>query len=805
MAKPRTDRSRTTRKSAPASSRGRTTNSRSSSSRGTSSRSSSSRSSLSRPQSTLTTDQKLNFIGGLLLIVGLLSLVALFTSKNGALTGWVAKTTAQIAGVGGFLIPIALIIFGLYLVLRKFDKLPRISGGRTAGIVLIYFNLLAWFHVFNGGGLEAAKAGKGGGLIGEAIDALLKGTLGKAGEIVLLVAWFLIALLFIIDISLPELIGRIGLLFQRKPAEPSYASAQQRPLPHVSYSSSEPDADLPEGFNPIDLDEEEGDAHITPPLRERTQRHVAPRGVSASAAAAATAQAADSGIPSPTVKIGVGKPEAPWTIPLVADILDPASPASIQSHYDKDRARIIEETLASFGAPAHIVEIHRGPAVTQFGVEPDFIENRNGRTRVRVAKIVALEHDLALSLAAPSIRIQAPVPGKGYVGIEVPNSELTLVSLRELVETETFRKVKSSLRFALGKDVAGKPVCADLAAMPHLLIAGTTNSGKSVLVNALLTSLLLNNSPADMRLLLVDPKRVELTGYNGIPHLLAPVVVDAERVTGALQWVLKEMGQRYQKFSDAGARNITDYNRQGNEKLPYLVIVIDELADLMMLAPDETEHSLTRLAQLARATGIHLIISTQRPSVDVLTGLIKANFPARIAFMVASNTDSRVILDQPGADRLLGRGDMLYQAPDAPAPVRLQGVYVSDAEIQRLVDAWRLIAMNRSAAGSAMPETHAVEMMPQGTPLKQGALFGEAPSDEDPLLQDATEIVRREGKASISMLQRKMRIGYTRAARLVDTLEEQGIIGPQQHGSQVREVFDFGEAPPVEEPVSPTD
>jgi S-DNA-T family DNA segregation ATPase FtsK/SpoIIIE len=605
----------------------------------------------------------------------------------------------------------------------------------------------------------------------------------------------------IIDISLPELVGRIGLLFQRKPVEPSYASAQQRPLPHVSYSPSEPDADLPEGFNPIDLDEEEGEARITPPLRERAQRSATPRPATSTAAAG---QAADSGIPSPSVKIGVGKPEAPWTIPLVADILDPATPSAIQSHYDKDRARIIEETLASFGAPAHIVEIHRGPAVTQFGVEPDFIENRNGRTRVRVAKIVALEHDLALSLAAPSIRIQAPVPGKGYVGIEVPNSELTLVSLRELVETETFRKVKSSLRFALGKDVAGKPVCADLAAMPHLLIAGTTNSGKSVLVNAILTSLLLNNSPADMRLLLVDPKRVELTGYNGVPHLLAPVVVDAERVTGALQWVLKEMGQRYQKFSDAGARNITDYNRQGNEKLPYLVIVIDELADLMMLAPDETEHSLTRLAQLARATGIHLIISTQRPSVDVLTGLIKANFPARIAFMVASNTDSRVILDQPGADRLLGRGDMLYQAPDSPAPVRLQGVYVSDAEIQRLVDAWRLISMNRSAAGSEMPQNHAVEMMPQGTPLKQGALFGEAPSDEDPLLRDATEIVRREGKASISMLQRKMRIGYTRSARLIDTLEEQGIIGPQQHGSQVREILNYGDAPKVE-PDSPTE
>ena len=797
MAQSRNSRSRSTSKSTSASSRGRSTSSRGSSSRSSSSRKSPSRQS----QSALTTDQKLNFIGGLLLVVGVLSLVALFTSKNGALTGWVAKTTAKIAGMGGFIIPIALIIFGIYLVLRKFDKLPHISGGRSAGIILMYFNLLGWFHVFNKGGLEAAQAGKGGGLIGAGIDSLLKGSLGNAGEIVFLVAWFLIALIFIIDISLPELVARIGMLFQRK-AEPAYAAAKQRPLPSVkSYYEPAPDSDLPEGFNRLNLDDDEGESLITPPRRESTPRVATSRAAN-HASAVQTAETAL--IPSPSVKIGVGKPEAPWTIPLVADILDPATPATIQSHYDKDRARIIEETLASFGAPSHIVEIHRGPAVTQFGVEPDFIENRAGRTRVRVAKIVALEHDLALSLAAPSIRIQAPVPGKGYVGIEVPNSELTLVSLRELVETETFRKVKSTLRFALGKDVAGKPVCADLTAMPHLLIAGTTNSGKSVLVNAMLTSLLLNNTPADLRLLLVDPKRVELTGYNGIPHLLAPVVVDAERVTGALQWVLKEMGQRYQKFSDAGARNITEYNRQGNEKLPYLVIVIDELADLMMLAPDETEHNLTRLAQLARATGIHLIISTQRPSVDVLTGLIKANFPARIAFMVASNTDSRVILDAPGADRLLGRGDMLYQAPDAPAPVRLQGVYVSDPEIQRLVDAWRLIAMNRSAEGKGLPENHVMEMMPQGTPLKQGALFGESDSGEDPLLKDATEIVRRENKASISMLQRKMRIGYTRAARLVDTLEEQGIIGPQQHGSQVREILDYGDVP-TEEPASPTE
>jgi S-DNA-T family DNA segregation ATPase FtsK/SpoIIIE len=386
------------------------------------------------------------------------------------------------------------------------------------------------------------------------------------------------------------------------------------------------------------------------------------------------------------------------------------------------------------------------------------------------------------------------------VGIEVPNSQVSLVSLREVIESENFQKSHSPLRFALGKDVAGAPVSADLAAMPHLLIAGTTGSGKSVCVNAILTCLLVNNTPDDLRLILIDPKRVEMTGYNGIPHLLAPVVVDAERVVGALQWMMREMDNRYHKFAAAGARNIIDYNTRlqakGEKRIPYLVIVIDELADLMMLAPDEAERSITRLAQLARATGLHLIIATQRPSVDVLTGLIKANFPARIAFAVASGVDSRVILDQPGAERLLGRGDMLFQAPDAPAPVRLQGVYVSEVEIQRLVEYWRTFAVQAET-----PPGPPVDALPVGVPLKQVPLWDDIPAADqgDPLVKEAIELVRREGRASISMLQRKLRIGYTRAARIIDTIEEKGIIGPVQPNSQVREVLDYGPAAPPKE------
>jgi S-DNA-T family DNA segregation ATPase FtsK/SpoIIIE len=330
-----------------------------------------------------------------------------------------------------------------------------------------------------------------------------------------------------------------------------------------------------------------------------------------------------------------------------------------------------------------------------------------------------------------------------------------------------------------------------------------------VCVNAVITCFLLNNTPDDLRLVLVDPKRVELTGYNGIPHLLAPVVVELERVVGALQWVAREMDKRYHMLAQAGARNIVDYNArlaaEGGKKLPYLVVVIDELADLMMLAPDETERTITRLAQLARATGIHLVIATQRPSVDVVTGLIKANFPARIAFAVTSGVDSRVILDQPGAERLLGRGDMLFQAPDAPVPVRLQGTFVSDPEIQRLVTYWRAMAGTLDPAAMAISGT--VDALPPGIPLKQmpmwdpGNLDEMAPEEsQDPLYAEAVDLVRRQGRASISMLQRRLRIGYTRAARLIEAMQEKRIVGPPQPGAQSLEVLDYGPAaPPVEE------
>ncbi|HDN80046.1 MAG TPA: DNA translocase FtsK, partial [Chloroflexi bacterium] len=375
----------------------------------------------------------------------------------------------------------------------------------------------------------------------------------------------------------------------------------------------------------------------------------------------------------------------------------------------------------------------------------------------------ALADDLALALAASPIRIEAPVPGRPYVGIEVPNDEPSLVSLREVMESKEFREMKSPLKLALGKGVSGQPVVADLTAMPHLLIAGATGSGKSVCINSIVTCLVMQNPPERLRLLLVDPKRVELAHFNGLPHLLAPVVMEVKDAIGALTWLVKMMEERYDEFAKMKARHLEDYNSKarakGKEPLPYIALIIDELADIMIAAPDEAERKLTRLAQLSRATGIHLVLATQRPSVDVITGLIKANFPARISFAVTSQVDSRVILDMAGAERLLGRGDMLFLPPDQPTPIRLQGCYVSAKEIKRVVDYWR---EKRPLAAEEI----------KGFPW-EGLLEEEK---EDELTGEALELLKSYQRVSISLLQRKLHLGYPRAARLMEYLEEHGYV-----------------------------
>jgi S-DNA-T family DNA segregation ATPase FtsK/SpoIIIE len=505
-----------------------------------------------------------------------------------------------------------------------------------------------------------------------------------------------------------------------------------------------------------------------------------------------------------------------WKIPDYRTLLSTGSEQELDRELLLRQAKIIEETLSSFGAPGRVVEVNTGPVITQFGVEPDYVTARGKKQRVKVGAIAALDKDLQLALGAKSIRVEAPVPGKGYVGIEVPNKEPTTVRLRDVMESTSFTRHKSPLAIALGQSVSGAPVSADLAAMPHLLIAGTTGSGKSVMVNAIIASILARNTPDQVKFIMVDPKRVELTGYNGIPHLVAPVVVELERIVGVLKWVTREMDDRYRKFSDAGARNIEDYNKHlddTREPLAYIIVIIDELADLMMLAPEETERTITRIAALARATGIHLVIATQRPSVDVVTGLIKANFPARIAFAVAGGVDSRVILDQPGAERLLGRGDMLYLSGDSPAPQRLQGVFVSDMEINNLTRYWKMQAVGLPEAKpfNTTPLTNPAPATPTSSLGVAG--FAAAPAaapaaparptpstfwdvdsppareedsggdSDDDLYEQAVELVRRLDKASVSLLQRRLRIGYTRAARLIDMMEARGVVGPAKDGS----------------------
>ena len=499
-----------------------------------------------------------------------------------------------------------------------------------------------------------------------------------------------------------------------------------------------------------------------------------------------------------------------WELPPI-DLLTETAEEDIRPVDNEARAQLIVDTLASFGVNAKVVSINQGPTVTQFGVEPGWetktrtvmvrdekgkpVYDRDGkpqyrtevvsRTRVRVNRITALANDLTLALAAPTIRIEAPVPGRPIIGIEVPNTSTSLVTMRSVIESTAFQRVaaRSHIGLALGKGVSGEPVAADLSKMPHLLIAGATGSGKSVCVNSIIGCLLMHNTPEEVRFVLIDPKRVELANFAGIPHLaFSKIITDVEDVVGTLQAVIHEMDSRYRRFASIGVRNIEAYNKspRATHRLPYWVVIIDELADLMMAAPFQVERQICRLAQLARATGIHLVIATQRPSVDVVTGLIKANFPTRIAFAVSSQVDSRTILDGAGAEKLLGRGDMLFMPTDASKPKRLQGSYVSDAELDRIVVWWssdRFRHLKPDALDHLIDEakTEAGEDV-------------ERDEVEDPLYEAARELALQHSRVSTSLLQRRLHVGYPRAARLIDLLEEEGIVS-EAEGGQSRQVL----------------
>ncbi|MFQ5857234.1 MAG: DNA translocase FtsK 4TM domain-containing protein [Anaerolineae bacterium] len=723
-------------------------------------------------------------VGLLLITVAGVTVLSLLSANQGTVTETWLQVLRRLFGWGFVLVPLGLGAVGFWMVLDSLDEESDVGWERPLGGVLIFLVIIGLFHLFPSvlfpdDPQDLADANRGGGLIGYALSRVLLLGVGPLGSLVILFAVLAIGLIMLFSLSLAELgavtagvwhHARSGVrdryddIVIRGPNSPPPPPVEERP-----------------GLRERVIDRVR-ESPVAPGRHGQSEAAAPPRGLST------PAQQRRPLVP----RIIGGQGPREWRLPRISDILEENIDQELSQAEIRQKVQIIEQTLREFGVPASVVEVNQGPTVTQFGVEPGYVERKTGgkvkRTKVKVSRINALADDLALALAASPIRIEAPVPGRSVVGIEVPNSDIHLVALRGVMESETFQQTKGELKIALGQDVSGQPVVTDLTRLPHLLIAGATGSGKSVCINSVLACLLLRRTPENLRLVLIDPKRVELTNFDNIPHLAAPVVVELERVVGLLRWATREMDRRYKLFAEVGARNIAAYNQQaveaGNPKLPYQLLVIDELADLMMISPDEVERLICRLAQMARATGIHLVIATQRPSVDVVTGLIKANFPARISFAVTSQVDSRVILDAVGAERLLGRGDMLWMAPDSSKLKRLQGCFVSDRELDRLVRYWKGMGPH--------PERWSSLDGP-GEPI-QAALWEDetdaGDDDEDPLWEDALDIVRQHRSASVSLLQRKLRIGYSRAARLIDIMEERGIVGPAR-GNQPRPVLDL--------------
>jgi len=712
------------------------------------------------------------------LMFAALTLTGLLGLSSGSLLGMWAVLLRHWLGWGSGLFVIATASAGFIMMRRQKDMINRVKWGRVLALELSAFSSLALLALFNGESLQRADAGLDGGLVGWGMAKVFTNVV-PAWMVIVLLGSFAV-LTAGLGFGLGGWLLRLG---RQSQAETGEDGLTAQPAPMVLSDSQ---AQIGGGAG----------------SREQGDSGYAPTGAQASGSWLSGLLSANSGTQAQKKKpprleaefrknFRVQGPEERPAKALPRDerlpalnLLDDERSTRPNERHINLTAGLIEKTLAEFGIPAKVVGFQVGPTVTQFAVEPGFTEKAGlegdaARQKVRVAQISSLSRDLALALAVPRLRIEAPVPGRPYVGIEVPNSRSALVRLRPLLETEIFQNLNSPLAIALGRDVSGKAVVTDLVKMPHLLIAGTTGSGKSVCITALTTCLVMNNTPEDLRLVMIDPKMVELVRFNGLPHLLGKVETKIERIMGVLRWTVAEMDRRYKLLEQTHSRHLDSYNRKvshrkNGEVLPRIVVLIDELADLMMTTPDQTEHTLVRLAQMARATGIHLVVATQRPSTDVVTGLIKANFPARLSFAVASGIDSRVILDIQGAESLLGRGDMLFAPPDAAAPIRAQGAVITDQEIERVVAFWK-------------------ETIPQAEdeppPWDRMLAEEESQSDRDRLLDQAIAIVRQAQRANASLLQRRLKIGYPRAARLMDELEEMGIVGPAQGGGRDRDVL----------------
>jgi len=703
-----------------------------------------------------------------------LSLVAIVTGQ-GQILGWWRAVLVGLLGAGAALVPLVLGLFAAafwWPALRGALVMPLL-GGTLAVLALLGIAEVAF--------AAPGTTGAGGG-IGRGVGRGLEDLLGTWGALVALIALFAVGLVLAAERSIADLVGPV---VRRRPA---FALRRGMTLP--SGTVAPPKRDERPALDESDDEEEDATDEIDDvPLRINMPE---PRPASARPSPARPAPPAPEQLPlgevdSPTAPGGPleGLPSAavaaegvlhaeprenPWVLPSL-EMLEEGKHGRSERDEVLRNGRVIEETLAHFGVAAKVAEAFVGPVVTRYELKP--------AAGVKVSRIEALADDLALALAARTLRIEAPIPGKSAVGIEIPNMAIGLVSLRDVAESPDFKGAASRLTVALGKDVAGQPIVTDLAKLPHLLIAGQTGSGKSVSIGSILCSLLLQATPDDVRILIGDLKRVDFPAFNGIPHLVVPVMNEPQQILNALYWTTSEMDRRYRLFARKSARNIAAYNEKhtGVDRVPYVVFVIDELADLMLQAPIQVEKQITRIAQLARATGIHLVLGTQRPSVDVITGLIKANIPARAAFATASAVDSRTILDMTGAEKLLGRGDMLWLAPDSPKPVRAQGVFVSDLEIDHVVRHWK-------QQGQA---TYHMEIVRDEERSRARDDDGEEMDDDR--YEEAVGIVQRAGQASVSMLQRKMTVGFARAGRLIDLMERRGVVGPAQGPGKMREVY----------------
>ncbi|MFC1708509.1 DNA translocase FtsK [Candidatus Omnitrophota bacterium] len=659
-------------------------------------------------------------------------------------------------GHASYLIPLILFIFSI-----KWFKRIEVSVGaaRAIGLVICFLAFSSLFAVF--AAADNAIRFYRGGIIGLVFSDFLINYFGRIGAYVIIIALGLLSMPLVAEISIVPLFSlfkqfsffitslgsRIKKMGLPQIALPKFKAGPATKKIHISNSkikpkiaafvnngktASEPKISIPEIKPKIQIAKPESKQKEASSIKDRPIREV---------------------------------DDENYVLPSL-DLLDSPPPLSMRQLKDDlgANANILTDTLSDFGISVRVSNVERGPVITRYELEP--------APGVKIQKIVTLSDDISLALKATSVRIVAPIPGKSAVGVEVPNSKSSMVFLKEVLSVPEFQKTKSKLTLALGKDIAGKPVIADLGEMPHLLIAGTTGSGKTVCVNSIIMSMLFNATPSEVKFLMVDPKMVELAPFNGLPHLLCPVVTQAKKVSSALNWVVKEMDGRYQLLAKEGVRNIEAYN-QKKQRLPYIVVIVDELADLMMIAANHIEEAITRLAQLSRAVGIHLILATQRPSVDVITGVIKANFPARISFKVASKVDSRTVLDMNGADKLLGRGDMLFLKPGDAKVTRAQGSFLRDNEIENTIE---------FICNQAEPVYDEEIIKTQ----EKSDIIGHFEKDE--LFDTAVKLILESQHASVSILQRRLRLGYTRAARLIDMMEEEGIIGPFR-GSKPREIL----------------